>query len=671
MNRTRLGLTLIVALLTALVVSYVVAQKLLLGETGLALLLILRDFAAAAAVLWLGGAVGTLLMPDLPRSTSLTRDALRALIGLGVLSPIVLIVGLLGMIPTPLLAWAVILSLLLLLRKYAWNWLEEIRDSVALTFSYTPDSFTLWLRRGVIALLGLALIAALAPPSGWDSLVYHLAGPQRYISIGRIDAFPENHFLGFPQLAEMLYLWVMVLARPQAAALLHAGFGGLILLTALGITRRLRHPSAGWLTIVILLVGLTFWGEFSWSYNDLATTAYITGAAALLLNALEVGRSQRDSFYLWVGLLTGMAMGTKYTAVGATLGIAVMVVWITRQDGVASIIRALAVVTGAALIAFAPWLIKNLILYANPIAPFGPGTIAFDKLDQWYYLRPGSGLSLPTLLIVPLQATVFGHEGSSPYQASIGPLLIGLLPLPLIGWKRRPEQDRHTIALLTMLIVPAYLVWIVGAGITMFTAQPRLIYQIFPALALIGALGLDGLVAVPRAADYGRLLRGLVLVMLAITVGGAVIELARINPLPVALGLEDEDIYLSNRLGTHYVAMQQVASLPETSKVLTLWEPRTLYCKNRCIPDSMIDQWWHDREVYGDPLAILGHWRDQGYTHVLIFEAGMRFLYEHEPYDPMGDEDIDAIDNLRPHMHKLWQDPVGSYTLYALDENAP
>src|SRR5438270_502829 len=81
-----------------------------------------------------------------------------------------------------------------------------------------------------VAVLAMALIAALAPPTAWDVLTYHLAAPQHYIDVGRIAAFPENHFLGFPELMEMLNLWLLLTARPQAAALLHWTFGVLTLL---------------------------------------------------------------------------------------------------------------------------------------------------------------------------------------------------------------------------------------------------------------------------------------------------------------------------------------------------------------------------------------------------------------------------------------------------------
>jgi hypothetical protein len=80
----------------------------------------------------------------------------------------------------------------------------------------------------------------------------------------------------------------------------------------------------------------------------------------------------------------------------------------------------------------------------------------------------------------------------------------------------------------------------------------------------------------------------------------------------------------------------------------------------------MIDQWWHDREVYGDPEVILSRWQEQSVTHILIFEAGMQYLYTEEQYDPLTDEDIEALDDLREMLTLVWNEP-GWYTLYQID----
>lgn len=666
MRRVRIGLAFVVAWLLALLLSYLISQKLVNIVTVDLLVRALIDVVAVLVLLIIGGALGTLIMPDLPRLAELVRTTLRALVGLGILSTLILIAAMLGLIPPRWLAWVITLALLAILHKPAMRWSRETLDQMLLPFTHPADPLTRWIQRLVLILLGLALLPAMAPPTAWDALTYHLAGPQQYITAGRVLPFAENHFLGFPQLTEMLFLWLMLLTRPQTAALIHWAFGILTILLLIGFGRHIRRPAAGWIAAAVLLAGYSFWSEFTWPYNDLAATAYITGAVLLLLAANEIGPARRAPFMVWIGIFAGFAMCTKYTAAGATIGIAALLLWTTRDEPIPNRIRRLVIVTSIALIIFAPYLIKNVLLYRNPVFPFGAPTPAFDALDQWYYLRPGTGLSLIQLILLPAEATVFGSEGLAPYGASIGALVFGLLPLPLIAWRFRVRAEKDTLIALAVFVIPAYVIWLVGTGVSWFLVQTRLLYPVFPALALIGALGLEGLSSLPATRDLLKLVRAAIIAALCANMLFAGIWVARTAPLRVILGLQQPSDYLAERLGAHYPVMQYVSALPEGSRVLTLWEPRVLYCGDRCVPDSMIDQWWHDRQTYGDPATIIEHWRAQGYTHVLIFESGWRFLYDQEPYDPLTEADITALEELRSQLTFVW-DGFGAYTLYALD----
>lgn len=658
--------------LVALVLSSLIAQQALPAALLTALGGMLLDVLAVAAMVALSGGIGAVIMPDLPRLSDLERQSLGILVGLGVISLVILVTGLLGWLPSRWLAWVFTFAAGALLRRPIWTWLHEMRGALCLPFSHRPGRFTRWLRTATLVMLALALISALAPPTKWDALTYHLAGPAYYLETGRITGFPENHFLGFPQFVEMLYLWLTLLARPQAAAAMHWVFGLVVVTLIIGLTRRLRRPEAGWLAAMILLSGLSVWGEFGWAYNDLAAMAAITAALSILLAWAEVGLSQPNRFLLWAGAFVGLAMSTKYTSAGAAVGIAVLAVWLSRRSGALTMLRHLAFLIVIAWLVFLPWLVKNTLVDGNPVSPFVWGTSSFDELDQWYYLRPGTGLDLGTLVVLPLQATVFGQEGHAPHSSAISPLLVGLLPLAAVGWRKRPPEERRVIVALGVFTIPVYLIWLSGAASSWFLVQMRLLFAIFPALALIGSLGIEGLDDTSSSTGLLRITRAGVAVVVAISVIRAAVEVAAAGSFRVALGEESEADYLSRSLGIYYVAMQEINQLPSDAHVLLLWEPRTLYCDRRCIPDSMIDQWWHDRQVFGDPARIAEDWREQGITHVLIHESGWRFLVEQEQYDPLTQADIESLDQLRrDDLIELWNG-YGSYTLYALlNEEAP
>lgn len=626
------------------------------------------DVSAVAALLVLSGALGRLLLRRFDESLAgLEQGALAALLGLGLLGFVVLGIGLLGLFPPAWLAWLVMSGLLAVLHRPALAWLRCIRQSLRAMVLHEPARFHRWLRNGVVILLGLAFLSALAPPTAWDALTYHLAGPKLYLQSGQIISYPQNHFLGFPQGVQMLYLWLMILARPQAAALLHWCFGVLALLLVLGLAERAGRPAAGLIAAAALLVSGSLWGEFSWPYNDLALMAYALAALTVIGIWDRTDERRRSDLLALAGVFTGLALGTKYTAAGVAIGLGVLVLWLSRRDGFLRLVGAGGMVSVVALVVLAPWLIKNALLDGNPLSPFMWGTSAFDRFDQWYYLRPGTGLGVLSLLFAPVQATVMGSAQVAPYGASSGALVLALLPLAFVGRRRRSDAERRMIARLLIFCLPPYLIWLAGLATSWYLTQTRLLFPIFPMLALVGGLGLDGLRDADFQPDPGRLLRLVVLIVLTVALFNTSLGFIRADRLRVTFGMQSEEDYLAQAMGVDYLAMQQVNALPQEAKVLLLWEPRTFYCERTCTPDSLINQWWHDRQLEPDPHTIADGWREQGVTHVLISDWGMDFLLrEEQKFGSLSEADAAALDEVRREDLTLVWDIPGIYSLYEI-----
>lgn len=670
MSRRRFGLLLALVWLLVLVGAYTVTHWPLTAGVARALAALAVDVLAVAGTVALAGALGTALVPRLGALTELERAAARALLGLAAISVAVLAMGLAGLLVR---LWPAIpaVALLVVLRRPLLAWLDDLRAGLRRALAPSDEGLIRWLRRGVVLLIALAALLALLPPTAWDALTYHITGPATYLDAGRIVSMVDNHFLGFPQLVEMLYLWLMMLARPNAAALLHAVFGTLLLMLLLGAAERLERPAAGWVAAAVLLSSETIWGEFGISYNDLALLAYTAAALDFaLIWGLATGAGVEDPpgvrrCLVLAGLFTGAMMGVKYTAAGSTIGIAVLVAWLARRGGLRRVAGALGLVAGVALLAFAPWLIKNLLIDGNPVSPFIWGTAGYDALDQQMYLRPGTGLSLAELIAIPLRSTVFGRGSFGPFEVSTGPLWVGLLPLAAVGWRRRQEAERQAIAGLVIFMLPAYAIWLAGAATSLWMAQLRLLFPLFPAAALIGGLGLVGAgeALLPRDRTLAYVAVGAALGLSALT---GPLEALQQNPLPVLAGLRSEEDYLTGEMQAYYVAIQAVNALPADARVQFLWEPRTGYCRRDCIPDSLIDEWWHARQLEPDPLAIARGWAADGVTHVLVYEAGLRYVIDEEPYQPMTADDERAFDTLRGTVLTPVGDDLPAYTLYEL-----
>lgn len=622
--------------------------------------------------------LGQLILRDTVQFNELESTSFQLLLGLGLLSLLGLLLGLLGLYPPQWLGWALLVVSAALLHRYFLAWGRALSTGYRKVLDKKQPRYIRVMQWVSAGLLLLTSLVALMPPTKWDSLTYHLAGPEAYLAAGRVLPIAENHFLGFPQLIETLFLWQLLLSTSQAAVLMHAVVGLVMLLLVLGTAQRLHNVSAGWVGVTLLLLSETIWASFHWPYNDLGLMAFTTASFLLLLHW---GRSQFDDKHLiWAGVFLGFAVGCKYTAGGVSLGLALLAFWLSRRQGVLFAIRATAVLAIVAIIVFSPWMLKNFVLYQNPIAPFGAGTVAFTELDQWYYLRPWTGFidrsgsfDWVGFFFAPMQFSIFAYEGTSPYMANITPLIVGLLPLFAVGWKQRTENVKQFVGLFFVFALPAYLFWLYGSTVSWYLIQTRLLFGIFPMLALLAGLALTGLDSIQVSVNLKPPVVAIVLLMTGVSLVNSVLEFLEHNPMYYVAGLQSEEEYLlASGIGSHYFALQQVNDLPPGTVVQFLWEPRTFYCTDHvaCLTDSLINEWWHARQTIEDPVAIPESWANNGASYVLVFEAGREFLWTEEEYEPVTLADMDAFDSLRDTvLAEVWR-LEGEYTLYEIDQQA-
>ncbi len=229
---------------------------------------------------------------------------------------------------------------------------------------------------GVVLIgFGSAGLAALAPPTAKDALVYHLAVQKTYLAAGRFVELPNNIFAYFPQLVEGLYACGLSIGSDRTAALIHTGFG---LLLCLG-TYRLAcaaglSSTGGWLAAAVLASTPMVWLEAGWPYVDLALAFYVVQALHRLLDWHTTGRT---SALVLAGVFFGGAASIKYLALPLALAlIPVLLGWLAATSRPASpppslwsVIRTLALFFGPLLVVAAPWYGRNLWLVHNPVFP--------------------------------------------------------------------------------------------------------------------------------------------------------------------------------------------------------------------------------------------------------------------------------------------------------------
>jgi hypothetical protein len=681
-RRTGLALAL-VAIVGAVLALYYWVHKPLTPVEALVFAQTFANLAVALALTVTAGGLGRRLLGQLfgagsEQSLGGSGWFVEVALGWGALGLGMLALGALHLYDS-VAVWLLAVGLLVWLRRYIWGWTMA---AVEATRSLVPQGRLERVAAGfTLLMLSLGVLRALAPPVAWDALVYHLTLPVLYARTHglQVNTADFNLFSGMPQLTEMLYtaaslLRVDVAAGGIAAQVLGCFFGVVLCLGLAASARELDLP--GWLAPAILFASLSVVLELASAYAELLLMLFAL-AVVLALRQWRRQRADRQIANRWLalaGTFAGLACGCKYTGIVVPLagGAVVLLIalfeapgdWRNRLMPAFWSAGLFAMVAGAV---FAPWLLKNWLLTGSPFYPLLWPAADMDALRQWFYNRPD--LAEPwwrALLIFP-RATFFGVQGGNENDATLGPLLLLCAGLLVFNWRVLSRLLREELVLLLSFVAVAYVGWVLLVHDSALARQARLFFAFLPALALLGAAGLAGV----RALNTPALRLSIVInAAFALVLGLSAIEAAAgfvsQNPLPYLAGAQSATDYATSQLGWYVPALARVNRLPAGSRVIFLWEARSLACDSsiHCVPDVVIDRWWHARRTTGGAAQIVDQWRSEGATDVLVYDTGAR-LIESTPnnaYDPADWIELAKLrDGLRPLA--TFGD---AYTLYAL-----
>jgi len=616
----------------------------------------LRDILITASLFALGGALGTRLLARL-QTPQLARLAARAALGLGILSLLYLLVGsTLG--TSGLVAWLTLLALGVWLRNDFATWLADFsRFKNLWKSSGRLGRVITWL---CLVIFAIALVKSLAPPIGFDALVYHLVLPKIYLAQGHIGHVADNTFSGYPQLPHMLITWAGAMGA-QRGALVGWGMGLLAVIGLLGHLGARLDARPTWVPVAALLCGSSLAGALASAYVDWPSV--LMGWGMLLFLDLWAEK-RKPQLAFWAGVFAGLAFGTKYSAgLLAPLGL-LAIIWIGGRDW-----RVAWRFAAAAFIVAAPWLLRNALATGNPFYPVllpGGGIDAFRLNYYQGFAKQGDWMDA---LLLPLRATFAGVEGgrigdAPGYEASVGPLLLILGALALLpsGEKKGARNLKH---LSVLIAIGGLVAWAVAGRLSGHLIRTQLYYGLFPAFAILAGYGFAAAehIRVPGV-RLGRVLGALVCVSLGFNALQVSLDATDSGFLDFWSGAINEEAYLEKKLGLYALVMHSLPiELPADGRVLMLWEPRGYACAPSCDPDEIIDRWPHDLAVIGSGDKVLAAWRGAGYTHVLYYRLGAQFIYADPQHFHSFDLETleDALANL-----SLVRDHNGDYLLYSL-----
>lgn len=670
-------------------------------ETPLRLAGFLADLAIASWLLLLGAALGQRIWHwvRLPAVEETLRVALGSGLGLGALSLSTFAFGLPGWLSS-WMVWGGLVLLSLLCVRDGWcllRWIGERSRRVAQALRAGS-----WLDRllwsYILLTVLLMVLAALLPPTAWDALMYHLAVPTVDIQRGRVQPDPAN-FQGYqPELVEMLYLDGLLLRGDGPAALLHVGFGLLCLLSLVALAYQIGDPARGaalalraaalFLSIPSLVLVL------GWPYIDGALVYYELAALCALLCWWNNIGQKRFGWLLLAGVLLGLGLDTKYTAAFAIGALALLVFWRAwRTQGVHAALWQSALLAGVALVVGSPWLLRNLALTGDPIFPyhlghlFPAGPLWDDARSQAMVEGPGWGWGQAwRLLTLPLEVTLYGTQGSIEFDATLGPLLLLLLPLGLLAgklaFKRRtrtiwqsddpmpagaetsaaPEAPVSTegqvIGVLLAFAAILMLCWDVELLSVHFARQSRLFFPLFAALTIPAAGAWMRLKPAPRLPGLHRLVSAVVVVVLALGILSQGAGVLGNGNAPYLLGLQSREAYLADHLDPYYAAIGAVNALPASARVLSLWEVRSYYATQTIHADPFLDNFSYYVRHCPTVQLLVACFHQAGFTHLLFYAQGLQLVLEQRPGNVSDQELATLWDVLAHHARLIYQDAV-------------
>jgi len=297
-------------------------------------------------------------------------------------------------------------------------------------------------------------VPVLEPEWFYDSLVYHLAVPSRWLVHGRICSLPDTFFSNFPFLQEMQYMFFLVLGNDIAARILHWTEGIICAVTAYAIAAPLMGRTTGIVAAAVFcsLPQLRFLQHVTmvelglgW-LAVLATMCFMRATGLMPVKAGET--SSRRAWLFLAAWYLGFGQGTKYLGLFIS---AILAGWLllelTKGRGTWKRLAGdLALITAWGSVWTAPWLAKNFLFTGNPVFPMLGGLLPALNWDRQLYERwmfdntkygTGRG-SIIAWIRMPMEASVetahFGTFTLNPFFLVFLPVLLVLkrIPAPVV-----------------------------------------------------------------------------------------------------------------------------------------------------------------------------------------------------------------------------------------------
>jgi hypothetical protein len=293
----------------------------------------------------------------------------------------------------------------------------------------------------------LYFVNAMAPEMSPDGSSYHLGLVARYYRDHGFQRITTNMYANLSQGIEMLFLYAYAFGRHSAAALEHFSF-----LVALGwmvvnYGRRIGQPAVGIAGALLVFLSPVVGLDAASAYNDVAIAA-ILFAVFYLMQVWDSSRA--NALLIPIGLISGFAYASKYTAFLAVPYALGMIAWRLRKN-LRWMRRAVLTVSVCACLMIFPWVVKNVVWLGNPVSPFFnkwfPNPHVHVSFEEGYRRDMRNYAGLSSNWEIPLELTVRGQV----LCGLFGPFFL-LTPVALLALRR--SEGRRLLAAAAIFALP-------------------------------------------------------------------------------------------------------------------------------------------------------------------------------------------------------------------------
>ena len=598
-------------------------------------------------------------------TTELTESLLFSLgIGLGGL-------GLLGLGASTLqlsragflTVFQIVLGLFFFLTKDHKYLLSETHQFV-IHFRALFSQYSIATKTAILLPILFSFLLTLTPPfEAFDALSYHLALPEKLLQFGGLHAMDVPPFW-YPNITDYTYLWALGMGAERAAQMLHFGWAVISVSLLWWWATQVWEKGIAKKALLLIASISSLPIVSSWAYADMALVFYAVAA----LYALTFFKSTHKSFWLSsTGIMAGFAMSVKYTSFTLPLACGLLILFSHRYK---ESFRSTLLFSTTALLVALPWYLRNMLVMNNPFYPFIFNGLYWDSFRAEWYETAGTGIGWDLLEIISIPLNmILGHREISLIDGRIGPLFLIILPVTLWTFIKRPRQDSaqnwslKTIGLFTAL---SFLAWTYGVINSAVLWQVRFFLPALILLAIPTALGWDYISKfnTPKL-HISYLLNVIVAVVIGLSLLDTGLFVFARNPLAVALGTQSRERYIE-RVNPSYAAILKIVDeLPVNANVYSLYEPRTYGLPRSTQSDLGLYNFAHDLHLHKTTDRIIQNWKQQGYTHILIYERGADITLSSEQSTENSVRQ-DALNDVRSKLSLVDQTPDKGYSIYKI-----